>query len=92
MDVVVVLPWLPATATPYFSRISSASISARGITGMPRRRASCTSGLSLRTAVEATTTCASATLAAAWPSKKRVPIELKRSVTAERRRSDPDTA
>ena len=35
MEVVVVLPWLPATATPYLSRISSASISARGMTGMP---------------------------------------------------------
>ena len=30
----------PATATPYFRRISSASISARGITGTPARRAS----------------------------------------------------
>src|SRR5881397_2876997 len=30
MDVVVVLPWVPATAMPYFRRISSASISARG--------------------------------------------------------------
>ena len=36
IEVVVVLPWLPATATPYLSRISSASISARGMTGMPR--------------------------------------------------------
>ena len=58
IEVVVVLPWLPATATPYLSRISSASISARGITGTPRRRASSTSGLSRRTAVEVTTTWA----------------------------------
>ena len=35
-DVVVVLPCEPAMAMPYFTRISSASISARGITGMPR--------------------------------------------------------
>src|SRR3990172_6021374 len=34
MEVVVVLPWVPATATPYLRRISSASISARGITGI----------------------------------------------------------
>ena len=34
IEVVVVLPWLPATAMPYFMRISSASISARGITGI----------------------------------------------------------
>ena len=30
MDVVVVLPWLPAMATAYLSRISSASISRAG--------------------------------------------------------------
>jgi hypothetical protein len=34
--VVVVLPWVPATATLDFSRISSASISARRTTGRPR--------------------------------------------------------
>ena len=38
-DVVVVLPCAPATAIPYFMRISSASISARGITGMLASRA-----------------------------------------------------
>ena len=63
--VVVVFPWLPATATPYLRRISSASISARGITGIARRRASTTSALSRRTAVEVTTTCASSTFSAA---------------------------
>ena len=56
IDVVVVLPWLPATATPNFMRINSASISARGITGIWRRRASKTSGLAYLTAVEITTT------------------------------------
>ena len=34
IDVVVVLPCMPAMAMPYFRRISSASISARGMTGM----------------------------------------------------------
>ena len=34
IEVVVVLPCMPAMAMPYFRRISSASISARGITGM----------------------------------------------------------
>ena len=34
--VVVVLPWVPATATVSFSRISSASISARRTTGIRR--------------------------------------------------------
>ena len=60
--VVDVLPWEPATATPYFIRISSASISARGITGIRRRRASTTSGLSSPTADEITTTSAPFTL------------------------------
>ncbi len=91
IDVVVVLPWLPATATPYLRRISSASISARGITGIPARRASTTSGLSGRTAVEVTTTCAPATWAAAWPSANLAPCATRRSVTDERFRSEPET-
>ena len=36
MEVVVVFPWAPAMATPYLSLISSASISALGITGIER--------------------------------------------------------
>ena len=36
IEVVVVLPCVPATATVDFSRISSASISARRTTGMRR--------------------------------------------------------
>ena len=52
MEVVVVLPWVPAMAMPYLSRISSASISARGMTGTPRWRATCTSTLSRATAEE----------------------------------------
>ena len=58
--VVVVLPCEPAITTPCLSRISSPSISARGITGMCRARAACTSGLSGRTADDTTTTSASA--------------------------------
>src|SRR5437764_5676838 len=50
--VVVVLPWLPATATPSLTRISSPSISARGMTGMFRARAAAISGLSGRTALD----------------------------------------
>ena len=56
--VVVVLPCVPPTATAHFSRISSASISARRTTGISRARAATTSGLSRFTAVETTTTCA----------------------------------
>ena len=52
MEVVVVLPWVPAIAIPCLTRISSASISARGITGTPRWRAAWSSGLSRVTADE----------------------------------------
>ncbi len=45
-EVVVVLPCEPAIAMPYFTRISSASISARGMTGIPSKRASFCSGFS----------------------------------------------
>ena len=62
-DVVVVLPCVPAIATPCLSRISSASISARGTTGMRCSRAASTSGLSCWTAVDTTTTSAPCTLA-----------------------------
>ena len=91
MEVVVVLPWLPATATPYLRRISSASISARGITGTPSRRASTTSGLSLLTAVEVTTTCAPWTWAASCPIPTLAPSVASRSVTLVRFRSEPET-
>src|SRR5579883_632586 len=50
MEVVVVLPWVPAMATQLFSRISSASISARRTTGSRRARATTSSGLSRRIA------------------------------------------
>jgi len=59
MDVVVVLPCIPATAMPYFRRISSASISARWMTGILRVRASTTSGFFALTAELVTTTDAS---------------------------------
>ena len=67
MLVVVVLPWEPAMAMPYFMRISSASISPRGITGILAAWAAITSGLSPFTAVEITTTWASSMRLASWP-------------------------
>ena len=73
MEVVVVLPWLPAIAMPYFRRISSASSSPRGITGMFSRRASSTSGLRASTAELTTTALAPAMFAAAWPSMIAAP-------------------
>ena len=73
IEVVVVLPWVPATDTHHFSRISSASISARRTTGTSRSRAAATSGLSTPTADEITTTWASARLSAAWPTVTGMP-------------------
>ena len=67
IEVVVVFPWLPETAMENFILSSSASISARGMTGMSRSWAASTSGLSGRTAVEMTTTSALPIWAASWP-------------------------
>src|SRR3954465_8149022 len=59
-EVVVVLPCDPAIATASFSRISSASIAARRMTGTPRARAASASGfIDRRTALEVTTTSTS---------------------------------
>ena len=90
--VVVVLPWLPATATPSLTRMSSPSISARAMTGTSRARAAATSGLSGRTALDTTTTSAWATFSAACPMPIRAPSPTSRRVTSLSRRSDPLTA
>ena len=52
MAVTVVFPWEPATATEDFRRMSSASISARGMTGIPALFAASTSGFWGDTALE----------------------------------------
>ena len=52
IEVVVVLPWVPPTATENWRRISSASISARRTSGRDAARAATISGLSAFTAVE----------------------------------------
>ncbi len=90
-EVVVVLPWVPATATPRLKRISSASISARGTTGMRCARASSSSGLSSRMALETTTQSASSTLAEAWPLYRVMPSEARRRVVALSALSEPLT-
>ncbi len=91
--VVVVLPCVPATAMPCFNRISSASISARGTTGMPRSRAATTSGLSAATAVDTTTASAFAMLLRAMADARPcAPSCARRRVAALSARSEPDTA
>ena len=57
---VVVLPWVPATARVRRWAAMAASRTVRRTTGMPRRRASTTSGLSSGTAVEMATSSTSA--------------------------------
>ena len=91
IDVVVVLPCAPATAIANRRRISSASISARGMTGMFRRTASTTSGFLALTAEVTTTTSAPPTCSAACPMATRTPSPASRSVTCDRRWSDPVT-
>ena len=93
IEVVVVLPCAPATAIENRIRISSASISARGMTGMPRRLASTTSGFDGRTADETTTTSASPTFPAACPScTATLNPPASRRVTSDAFRSDPLTS
>ena len=63
-EVVVVLPWVPATATTRCPCMTEARPADRGSSRRPRRRASTTSGLSSRTAVETTSVSAAATWSA----------------------------
>ena len=78
--VVVVLPWVPATAISRFSAQSSASSSPRWITAAPRSRASASSGLSSPIAVETTTSAPSGRLAASWPTRGSSPARRRRSI------------
>src|SRR5690349_15168239 len=91
IDVVVVLPCVPATATPIFMRMSSASISARGMVGIPRCRAAPSSTLSRAIAEEYTTTWAPSTFDASWPMKTLAPAVSRRSIASLRFSSDPVT-
>ena len=72
-EVVVVLPWVPATAIARRPTITDATAADRGSTTRPWRRASATSGLSSRTATETTRVSTSLMLAASWPRATRAP-------------------
>ncbi|MOA40532.1 hypothetical protein D3C78_1624180 [compost metagenome] len=88
--VVVVLPWVPAMAMPCLKRISSASISARGTTGIFFSRAASTSGLSAFTAVDVTTASAPSMCAAAWPTWVVMPRACRRRRLGLSTRSEPE--
>ncbi len=90
-EVVVVLPCVPAIAMPCLKRISSASIIARGTTGMCRSRACRTSGFSAFTAEETTTASAPAMFAAACPITTGMPRSRRRFTTAPSAMSEPLT-
>jgi hypothetical protein len=71
--------------------MSSASISARGMTGMARVRAAATSGLVGFTADEITTTSQSPRCAASWPYAIFAPSSRRRRVVSDSLRSVPET-
>ncbi len=83
MEVVVVFPWLPDTAMENFILSNSASISARGMTGIFLLCASKTSGLSSFTAVDVTTTSASARWEASCPEQILAPREASLCVISD---------
>ena len=91
-EVVVVLPCEPAMATPYLTRISSANISARPMTGVPLARASRISGLSGEMALEKTTTSAPRTFSGRCPTSMRTPISASRLVMSFAFKSEPETS
>ena len=91
MAVVVVLPWVPATAIERLSRISSASMSARRTTGRRLARAASSSGLSGWIAVETTTTLALPRFLAAWPIATVTPCRRRRWTLALSPMSEPCT-
>ena len=92
IEVVDVLPWVPATATLRRPAITAASATARGSTRSPRSRAAASSGLSARMAVETTTVSASPRWAGSWPTSTRAPSARSASRVGVSRRSLPETA
>ncbi len=67
IDEVVVLPWVPDTAIVRLVAAMAASTSARLSTGMPRSRATRTSGFESGTAVDVVTASAEPRFDARWP-------------------------
>ena len=91
IDVVVVLPCVPATASVSARAQIDASMPARRSTGMPRRAASASSTLSDGTAVDAVTASTPRTSAGSCPTWTSTPTPRRRSRTALSRVSLPDT-
>ena len=70
---VVVLPWVPVTATVGRSRVSSPSSAARCSSRWPRSRAIARSGFSAGIAEDTTSSASGGTLAASCPTAGVIP-------------------
>ncbi|CAM5556103.1 hypothetical protein STANM309S_06472 [Streptomyces tanashiensis] len=92
MEVVVVLPCVPATAIARRPSMREASASERCTTGMPSSAARASSGLSARMALETTTAeASSARCSAAWPMCTVTPRARSDSAVADSLASLPAT-
>ena len=92
IDVVVVLPWVPATPIERAWAQIAASIPARRSVGMPRSRAARSSMFVSGIAVEDVTASHPSTRSASWPTRTSTPAARTRSSTGWSRTSLPDTA
>ena len=93
MDVDVVLPCVPATATVLPNcRVICPSSAARSISGMPASRAAVSSGQSAGMAAVYTTSCAPAMFSARWPMTTGMPSARIRARLSDSLLSDPDSA
>ena len=88
---VVVLPWVPATATVRRVAVMAASTSARRSTGIPTSLAATTSGLPAGIAVDTATSSAPRRWDASWPTETSTPSDRRRSRAEESLRSLPLT-
>src|ERR1700722_1828586 len=91
MEVVVVLPWVPAIAMPCRSSMRLASAVARCNTRTPRLRAATSSGLSGRIADDTTIVSTPVTWSALCPSVTSAPSSASSSSCAEGCASQPET-
>ena len=91
IDVVVVLPLAPATATRRDEPMSEASAWERCSTRSPMARAAASSTLSSRMADDTTTVSTSATCAASWPTTTRAPLSRNDASTGLSAASEPLT-
>ena len=91
IDVVVVLPCVPATATPRLPAMTAASASARLSSRIPLSRAAARSTLASGMAVETMRVSMPATRAASCPTRASTPTARRAWSRRESLASDPDT-